>query len=195
MPCISKPTSQVHKPGRHSQTHHISFHPQSHSAQKAGIHIHSIHSDETSLVWVEGFRTSNKTRPGSQTGASREVSLTKGLDFNLKEVWAHSGSVGGVYVKRWAVMFRTDRSLEASSGDASLVILKRPEIPEEEVMRKKYFIYRTHLQFTKDFCLNNLVLPSEQFVRQNMCHFTVRTAAQVISFHDCSSLCSCDIRL
>lgn len=60
-----------------------------------------------------------------------------------------------------------EKSLEASSGDVSLVILKRPEI-QEKVMGKKYFIYRTHLQFTKDFCLNDLVLPSEQFVKQNV---------------------------
>lgn len=56
-------------------------------------------------------------------------------------------------------------SLEARSGMLTLMILKRPEIPKDRVTGKKHFIYIRYLQFTKDFHLNELILPSEQSVK------------------------------
>lgn len=54
-------------------------------------------------------------------------------------------------------------SLEARSGDAYFSDSKKsPEIPEDRVTGKKHFIYIRRLQFTKDFHLNELILPSEQ---------------------------------
>lgn len=57
------------------------------------------------------------------------------------------------------------RAWKLVQGMLTLVTLKiRPEIPEDGVTGNKYFIYIKCLQFTTDFRLNYLILPSEQFV-------------------------------
>ena len=61
------------------------------------------------------------------------------------------------------------RAWKLVQGMLTLVILKRrTETSKDGVTGKKYFIYITCLQFTDDFHSNDLILPSEQFVKQHI---------------------------
>lgn len=95
-----------------------------------------------------------------------------------------------MYIQRPAAVFRTGRGGRAwklVQGMLMLVPLNiRLEIPADGVTANTYFIYITCLQFTKDFHLDYLLLPSEQFVKQNICHISqVRNCCSGITFHDC----------